>query len=133
MKPCAGVLCVSPDDRVLLLQRSELGDAQGLWSIPGGHCKDEDESPKQCAHRELFEETAYRAGALGEPFMTRVEGEIHYTTFLFKCDEEFTPKLNHEHVAWGWFMPGEALRNAGVPPPAESPPKAPGEVGPYIR
>jgi 8-oxo-dGTP pyrophosphatase MutT (NUDIX family) len=79
-----------------------------LWAFPGGHCE-AGEDAAACARRETYEETKYRVGALGEPFTTRIEGDVHYTTFKFRCDAEFAPQLNDEHVSWGWFSPQEAL------------------------
>lgn len=56
----AGVLFVTPDDKILLLRRSAAeADAAGLWSIPGGKIE-ADETPAQAAAREVKEETGRR-------------------------------------------------------------------------
>jgi hypothetical protein len=34
------------------------------------------------------------------------------TTFICPVDEEFTPRLNHEHDAHGWFDPQQVVADA---------------------
>jgi 8-oxo-dGTP pyrophosphatase MutT (NUDIX family) len=104
----AGILFLSPQGRVLLLQRSQEGDMPGLWALPGGKIED-GETAAQAALRETFEETGYRAGTAGEEHCRRIRDDVDYTTFLRKIDDEFLPKLNDEHVAYGWVPPAEAL------------------------
>ena len=54
-KPCAGVLVVEENERVLLVKRTE-PPAPGTWSVPAGYLE-ADEPPRQAAVRELREET----------------------------------------------------------------------------
>lgn len=54
-KPCAAVL-VLDGERRLLLGRRAIAPRLGLWDIPGGFCGP-DETPEDCAVRELLEET----------------------------------------------------------------------------
>lgn len=51
----ADIILVSPDRKILLLQRAD-DVGQGMWALPGGHV-DPDESPLEAAYRELKEET----------------------------------------------------------------------------
>lgn len=106
---------------MLLLQRSLTGDFAGTWCCPGGKIE-EGESPALAAVREFYEETNYRVGALDEPFATRIADDVHFTTFLAKCDDEFVPKLNEEHTAFAWVKPADALAGHSglVPQPAAS-------------
>ena len=63
-RPFVGVgVVVFRDDRVLLVRR---GKAPGLhgWSIPGG-AQEIDETVRETAHRELFEETGLTVTLLG--------------------------------------------------------------------
>ena len=94
----SGVLFLSPANRVLLCQRA----GNGLWSLPAGHVE-EGETPSVAAIREAFEETGYEVKALGEPLCRRVKDDVDFTTFLCRGESEFTPVLNEEHTAWGWF------------------------------
>ena len=54
-KPCAAVI-VLDDAGAVLLGRRAIEPARGLWDLPGGFCG-ADETPEDCAVRELREET----------------------------------------------------------------------------
>jgi uncharacterized protein len=116
MIAAAGILLLSKEGRVLLLRRSEVGDAEGLWALPGGKIED-GESAESAAARETFEETSYRVGHAGMLLMRRVRDEVDYTTFLKTIDDEFVPKLNEEHTSFAWVLPEEALFNIPLPAP----------------
>lgn len=49
------VFVVNEQLEVLMIQRSD----NGFWALPGG-CHDLNETPKECAVRECFEESGYR-------------------------------------------------------------------------
>ena len=53
----------SPDPRVLLLRQFRHATDGYVWEIPAGRL-DPGESPEECAHRELKEETGMQAGRL---------------------------------------------------------------------
>lgn len=96
----AGILLRSPDGRVLFCRRTD-----GLgWAFPGGVKKD-GESLEHCAVRETFEETGYRTGHVGKFLTRRVKDDVDFTTFAFNTDDNFTPRLNHEHDAFVWLDP----------------------------
>ncbi len=61
----AGVILLRDDDAALLQLRDDRPGLRhpGRWVPPGGHCQS-GEALEDCARRELFEETGYRAGAL---------------------------------------------------------------------
>jgi 8-oxo-dGTP pyrophosphatase MutT (NUDIX family) len=104
----AGVICRSPHGRILMVRRTD----DGTWAFPGGGIKD-GEDAAQCAWREFFEETGYRLGDAGKPLMQRVKDGVDFTTFVTDCEDEFVPKLNHEHSEWAWLDPRTALAEAG--------------------
>jgi 8-oxo-dGTP pyrophosphatase MutT (NUDIX family) len=85
-------------------------DGEG-WAFPAGGRKDE-ETPEQTAFRELFEETGYRCGDGGKVHMRQTANGVDCHTFLADVPDEFTPRLNHEHDAWGWFDPRTVLDSA---------------------
>lgn len=61
-----GILPLLPRNRVLLIRQYRHAVGQTIWEIPAGTIE-EGETPKECAERELEEETGYRAGSL-RPF-----------------------------------------------------------------
>jgi len=79
-KPCAGVLVVDDQERVLLVKRTN-PPAVGSWSLPAGYLE-ADEPPQEAAVRELHEETG----------LTVLRSEIK----LF--DTEFVHHPNGEHI-----------------------------------
>lgn len=103
----AGVIARSPAGRVLMCRRVD----DGSWAFPAGHQKP-GESIERCAMREFQEETGYRLGGVGTPLMRRVKDGCDFTTFVADVDDEFSPKLNHEHSSWEWFEPTEVLEEA---------------------
>lgn len=109
----AGVICRSPQGRVLMVRRVD----DGTWAWPGGHLKD-GETPEQAAWRECWEETAYRCGGL-KFLMHRVKddgaGPVDFSTFTCDCEAEFVPRLNHEHSAWAWVSPRDVLSGDAEP------------------
>jgi len=77
--------------------------AEGRWGIPKGHIHI-DETPEEGAFREFTEETQI---ILNKPieFSHKAKkkngGDFH--VFICKGDKQFTPRLNHEHMDWGYF------------------------------
>jgi len=99
----AGILFKSPEGKILLCRRTD-----GLgWAFPGGVQKD-GETIEGCAIRECLEETGYLAGHAGKLLTRRIRDGVDFTTFHFDCDDEFKPKLNHEHDAFVWVHPDYA-------------------------
>ena len=104
----AGILLISPEGRILLLRRSDEGDAAGLWAFPGGKIE-EGEDAEKAVVRECFEETGYRLGTAGLMLMRRIKDGVDFITFVKKIDDEFIPKLNGEHTAFAWVFPSDVL------------------------
>jgi 8-oxo-dGTP pyrophosphatase MutT (NUDIX family) len=103
MTVAAGILFKSPAGRVLLCRRTD-----GLgWCTPGG-VKKNGETIESCAVRECLEETGYLTGHAGRLLTRRVADDVDFTTFIYDCDDEFIPKLNHEHDAFVWINPDHA-------------------------
>ena len=103
MTVAAGILFKSPNGRILLCRRTD-----GLgWAFPGGVQKD-GETIELCAIRECLEETGYNAGHAGKLLTRRIKDGVDFTTFVYNCDDEFIPRLNHEHDAHVWINPDYA-------------------------
>jgi 8-oxo-dGTP pyrophosphatase MutT (NUDIX family) len=103
MTTAAGILFKSPNGNVLFCRRTD-----GLgWAFPGGVQKPH-ETIESCAVRECLEETGYLTGHAGKLLTRRVRDDVDFTTFLYDTDDEFVPKLNHEHDAYVWLNPDYA-------------------------
>jgi len=143
MNAAAGIVFVTPDDEVLLLERSGLGDHPGEWCIPGGAVED-GETPLEAAKREAAEEVGDGFLAVlkrGPVEWTRtVKDGLEFTAYLVKLTAPFIPELNPEHTQFAWVPLAELLENQtaaaansappvaaepAAPPPAEP---APGEI-----
>jgi 8-oxo-dGTP pyrophosphatase MutT (NUDIX family) len=101
---------LTKDDRVLLLKRSEEGDAEGLWCFPGGKVED-DEDSESAARREVLEETGHEVTAPLALWTRRIKGGVDFTTYLCRVNEPFGVELNGEHTAYAWLKPGTGKVN----------------------
>ena len=78
-------------------------NTEGRWGIPKGHIEI-DETPEEGAIREFTEETQI---ILNKPieFSHKAKknngGDFH--VFMCKGDKQFVPRINHEHMDWGYF------------------------------
>lgn len=107
----AGVLLVSPDNRVLLCRRRD----SGAWALPGGHIES-GESAEEAGRRELTEETGVEAPQKLTEWTRRVKDGVDFTTFVGRVDSEFEPKLNEEHDRHTWMTPEAALNALDLHP-----------------
>lgn len=76
----------------VLLQKKRRGFGQGKWNGPGGKV-DPGETVKQCAIRELFEETGVEAGQLEE---------AAYLEFVFPSGQEESNNQTRAFVSHKW-------------------------------
>jgi len=90
------------NSQILILRRNHRGLRNGLWEFPGG--KLEDETLKECAEREVYEEINIRVGNL--KFLCSVESEyedisIKLNAFISFSDLLFSPSLKvHSEYRW---------------------------------
>lgn len=86
----------------------------GYWSIFAGTI-DKGETPKECAGRELYEESKIFVDFKDIKFVKSFKDK--YSTFYFhmyNCDEIVVPELSKEHTEFGWFKIKE-LENLNEP------------------
>jgi ADP-ribose pyrophosphatase YjhB (NUDIX family) len=113
-KPCSAVLVLDDAGRVLLGRRA-IEPARGLWDIPGGFCGP-DETPEDCARRELLEETGCAVeltGFLGHVIDVYGEGGDHTLNALYTARiATGVPTAADDVAELRWFapdqLPGEA-------------------------
>lgn len=89
-----GCICISPQKRVLCVK----GRHSKKWSFPKGH-RNPNESPNQCAIRELWEETGLDAPELCQRVLPLSSGLYYVYSML---EEKTAPKdcQEVEDVAW---------------------------------
>lgn len=88
---------------VLLLKRSDEGDAAGTWALPGGKVE-EGETDRDAALRELQEECRIVLDNSENLKLLHVKigNPLCYTTYSANVREPFTPQLNDEHTGHVW-------------------------------
>ena len=86
-------------DKVLLC----LGSRSGKWNVPKGHIQI-GEDPLVGSVREFTEETQIVLNGIPELVNTyeKDNGGLFYL-FVLKGRRKFIPRLDHEHIDWGYF------------------------------
>ncbi len=124
----AGIMLLAPNGTVLVLRRGPGGDHPGEWCFPGGQCEGV-ETANEAAERVTLEESGsapYEGLAL---WTRRISGDVDYTTFIARVNDQFVPELNGENVAFMWARPADLLaeelpRADTEPLPSDLPPSA---------
>jgi len=105
-RPKVGVgVIVLDGDRILIGKRKNAHGA-GAWATPGGHLEFQ-ETPEECAARELFEETGLKAVSIRRGAWTNdvIDGSRHYVT-LFMIVDQFEGSLETKEPekceGWVW-------------------------------
>jgi ADP-ribose pyrophosphatase YjhB (NUDIX family) len=99
------------ENKVLLLRH--VFHPKAPWSVPGGWLE-KNESPADCALRELREETGIQTADLGPVVHISREGPPPQVDITFVAYLDQDPvALSSEIIEWGWFdiddMPGPLL------------------------
>jgi 8-oxo-dGTP pyrophosphatase MutT (NUDIX family) len=104
----AMVWIVRPGPEVLLLR---LPQKRGGGEHPVTGKADEQESPRECAAREAFEETGLRGDLVDLTFSHSYRGrrrDLEEHGFLLRVAKGSEPELSDEHVSSRWASPKEA-------------------------
>jgi len=93
--------------RYLYLLRNDVRHP-GAWALPGGKIN-AGETLLGGMERECTEELGffpqYQHLVPLERF-TSADGEFEYNTWICVVDQEFQPRLNHEHLGYAWIASG---------------------------
>lgn len=102
---CSGALFYAKNSKRFLFVLRNQGRTAGTWGIVGGKQEETDVSTYESLKREIVEEI----GALPQirkviplELFTSNDDKFSYHTYLMIVDEEFIPKLNHEHSGYAW-------------------------------
>lgn len=110
-RPVSGVIVyVTRKDReVLFLRRSGGQYEDGWWPVAG--TKRDDETPEDCARRELTEETGIVATELLDfgMFLPHYSGESELQVFVCPVPDDTSITLNYEHDDLTWMTGPEAV------------------------
>jgi len=91
------------NDKVLLC----LGESSGKWHIPKGHIQIGEE-PLAGSVREFTEETQIVLNGIPELVNTyKKEKGGEFYLYVLKGNTKFIPRINHEHIDWGYFDVGD--------------------------
>ena len=98
----AGIMFEDPNGNILLLRRSASGDHPNEYGFPAGHVE-AGETAEEAARREAREEVGdVPAGDLS--LFDKGDG---FHTFKQNVQDQFEPKLNHEHTGHVWASPDD--------------------------
>ena len=102
MQSVGAIIMCSKTNKSLFLLR-EGAKFAGTWALPGGKVE-AGESLMDALSRELDEEIGFACSSKIFPLekYTSLTGNFCYHTFLIIVNDEFKPKLNHEHALFRW-------------------------------
>lgn len=107
-----GVQCIVADSTgAVLLGLRHATSCAGTWALPGGHVESK-ESPIECAHRELLEETGLHAAhaAVAATFITYTTPTPYVHVSVLMKDATGTPRIRpQEKFSALAYFPLDAL------------------------
>jgi len=102
-KDSGGVLYYYGENQVLLC----LGSNSGTWNIPKGHIQIGEE-PLAGSVREFTEETQIVLNGIPDLNSTyKKDNGGEFYLYVLKGNTKFIPRINHEHIDWGYFDVGD--------------------------
>lgn len=102
---CAGAIFLSrKTQRFLFLLRTQ-GRTADTWGIAGGKKEPGDTTPYDALLREIQEEIGFLPvieKTIPIEWYSSNDELFYYNTYVLLVEEEFIPKLNHEHSGYAW-------------------------------
>tara|TARA_Y100000310_G_scaffold182998_1_gene183093 strand:+ start:264 stop:662 length:399 start_codon:yes stop_codon:yes gene_type:complete len=117
LKEVSNIILYDSDKKVLLQQRTwDTAVLPGYWAFFGGSVEN-NESPKEAAVREAYEELSFNAKNL--EFVVRFKikllgKELINNVFIELCTDKSPLKLN-EGQDWGWYAINETKKLKMIP------------------
>lgn len=131
-RPLIGVAVIVIKEGRVLLGKRKNAHGSGTWAFPGGHLEF-NESIKECARREVSEETGIQIKNLRYgPYTNDIfagEGKHYVTLFVLADHDAGTPRVKEPHKCenWAWvpwppnvhpcFLPIKNLLKLDFKPP----------------
>jgi len=102
---CSGALFYATSTKRFLFLLRDQGRTAGTWGIVGGRKEKSDANVYEALKREVAEEIGdipvVKKTIPLELFVSK-DDRFFYHTYLLIIENEFIPKLNHEHTGWAW-------------------------------
>ena len=102
---CSGGIFLSKSTHRFLLLNRASGKTAETWGIVGGKNEPTDQTPYEALRREIQEEIGFIPEIIKtiplEQFESK-DGGFYYHTYVLLVEDEFIPKLNHEHTGYAW-------------------------------
>lgn len=100
--PWSVVLAITPNGKMIRCREFKQGRNSVAWELPGGTADFEDESPETVMHRELRQETGYKAGKviyLGKAWPATRSADFPFHCFVaFDCTLEGEQELDSNEI-----------------------------------
>ena len=105
---CSGALFYALNTKRFLFLHRAQGRTGNLWGLVGG-TNEKAETPWEGLKREIFEEIGTVEIKKTMPLETFVSNDTNFLfhTYLCVVNQEFLPKLNHEHDGYAWVNFGQ--------------------------
>lgn len=101
-----------PEERLLILKRSEGSVCSGWWVLPGGKVGYK-QTAEEAVKREVLEETGLICTTASFLFymdnLPTAEYDFHFVTLFFKCKYTGNLRINNESSEYHWLDPGDSL------------------------
>ena len=81
--PSVQVIATTSEKKLIILKEIQPQNEDWGYSLIGGGCNSYDEDPKECALRELLEETGMKPNKIEEFYVSHPGGKINWPTYYY--------------------------------------------------
>ena len=122
LKTVGVVICITSENKFLIIRRSDIDDRKGQWTIPGGHIDEEDNSIEAGAIRELEEEAGISCSISDLVYLGTNGTKKHYfftKKWSGKVDvnkpNPKTGEIEHDDYKWASINDIKDIENSEIP------------------